>query len=239
MKRMILFALGALFVGLVSCEKEDIALDATADSFIIVKTVETDEGPEYRYGLALHVFANKPMRTVTAGPENDAAVSYPLEAYGGYAYDFYTQTADDKFSASLPYVGNYLFAVSAQTGETASLSDKLLDELIYPTDSLKAAYDATAQEMKITWNKIDDADYFKVKMFDADEKLVFNGPAIVPGTTKEYKFKSTTSGWASGKSPVNGAQYVIELNAYLYEPGKKDLDLQAKTINFKNVTWGN
>jgi hypothetical protein len=131
-----------------------------------------------------------------------------------------------------------VFDVLAQSGETATLSDELLDDLIYPAENFVCAYDTEKDEMKMAWDEIDDVDYFVVRMYDEDGGMVFSSASITNGNTVEYNFNAAKTGWLSGKSPVDGQGYVIRLDAYSFEPGKSDLDLQAKSMNFQNVTWG-
>jgi hypothetical protein len=239
MKKVILFVFSALLAGLVSCEKEEIAFDSTADVFVIVKLQSAGAEIDTVYGIALHVFANKPMQTVTANLESDPEISYTLNAYDNYPYDFYFETDENEFTPTMPELGNYMFDVIAQTtGETATLSDGLLEDIIYPAENFVCAYDTEEDEMKVTWNEIDDVDYLIVRMYDEDGGMVFSSAAITNGNTVEYTFDAAKAGWLNGKSPVDGEGYLIRLDAYSFEPGKSDLDLQAKAMNFQNVTWG-
>lgn len=237
MKKIIPFVTGILLVGSMACKDEEIAFDPSVDAFIITKTVETESEVDTLYGLALHAFANKHMQTVTASPANDPDMTFELEAYDGYPYDFYFQTADDDFSSEMPFIGNYTFDILAQSGESETLSNELDEEIIYPTDTLKAVYDTEDDKMEVSWNEIDDADYIIVKMFDDDDELMFSAKAI-EGNKTALAFDETTSGWVNGKNPVDGETYMIELDAYLFEPGQSEFYLQAKSINLKNVTWG-
>ena len=237
MKKIIPFILGAMVIGFVACEPEEVIFSPAADAFIITKTVETDNQIDTTYGLFLHVFANKAMQTVSASPNNETDVSIDLEAYESYPYDFFYQTPDDEFSTTIPFIGDYTFNIIAQSGETETLSDKLLDDFIYPTDTVKCVWVSADEKTKVSWTKIEDADYIVVKMFKTDEEMVFSSAAKA-GTTTEFSFGETTSSWVNGYQPVVGTDYIIELDAYMYEPGLSDLNLQAKSINFKTFTWG-
>ena len=237
MRRIIPFIVSILFVGLIACEPEEIAFDPSADVFIITKTIQNGEDIDTIYGLALHVFANKPMTNVTATTHGGPELTYELDPYDGYTYDYYWQTSDADFSTLIPYIGTYDFDALAETGESETLSDNLLDDIIYPTDTLKAKYDVEKKELNLNWNKIKDADYIVIKMFDAGQDLMFAPDAII-GTATSYTFKTSTSGWVDGAVPTEDETYSIELDAYYYEPGQLGVNLQGKSINFKDVVWG-
>ena len=237
MKKSISLLTSVLFIGLIACEKEEIIFNPSSDAFIITKTIETETEVDTLYGIALHVFANKPMQNVSVSPDDGTDATFELSAYEGYLYDFYYQTAVEDFSTTKPFIGDYIFSISAQSTETETMTDGLLDDFIYPTDTLKCIYDISKDEMNVNWTKIDDADYIVVNMFNDNDELVFNGTAFV-GSAVKYTFSKTKSGWVNGETPIDGADYTVEMDAYMYESGLSGLNLQAKAISVKNVTWG-
>ena len=236
MKRIIQVVFSILLLTLVSCGPEEIIFDPASDAFLVVKTIDNNNQIDTVYGLALHVFANKGIQSVQATPNDGSGISYELSAFDGYPYDFFYQTPDDEFSTTMPFVGDYSFDIIAQSDETATMSDRLLDDVIYPTDTLESSYDNQTSGTVLTWNKIEDADYIVIKMFDTSKNLMFNSSAI-KGTKTEFAFGTSTAGW-SGSFPSSGTNYLVEMDAYMYEPGQTGVNIQAKSINFKNITWG-
>lgn len=237
MKKNFLFVIGALIIGFTACEPEEIDFDSSADVFTITKTVGTGTEVDTLYGFALHVFANKSMTSVSASPDDGTNVTYQLEPYDGYTYDFYYETPEADFSTELPYVGKYDFNILAESGESALKSDNLSDDFIYPTDVLEYAYDEENNKHVLTWNEIDDADYIVIKLFDTEENLVFSNPQSVKGDKETYTIP-VSSGWVNGAIPEPGDQFVLDLSGYAYEAGQIGVNLQSKSINLKTITWG-
>ncbi|KOH46269.1 hypothetical protein [Sunxiuqinia dokdonensis] len=235
MKKIIPIAVSVLMIGLVACEPEEVAFDPAADVFVITKTVATENEVDTVYGLALHAFANKPMQSVKVTSVDNT--TYDLESYEGYPYDFYAQTEDDDFSAEMPESGAYSFNIVAQSGETSTLSDNLSDDVIYPTDTIKYAFDDAQNKMKLTWTEIEDADYLIVKMFEQDDDQVFQSSSLL-GDKEEYTISASGSGWASDFQPADGATYIIQLDAFKYESGQNGVNLQAKSISLQEIVWG-
>lgn len=239
MRKIVTLALAAGFFGLVSCESEDIAFDPSVDAFIVTKTVENEGQVDTLYGLALHAFGNKAITSVDVTLTNDAEASFALDAYFGNPYDFYYETPEAEFTAEKPVLGDYNFTVLAESGEEEVMSDKLLEDAIYPTDLLEASYDEEKEETTLTWNEIEDADYFVIRVYDEEDKLVFSpSRAIGNGDMTEYSFKANTSGWLNGTVPSVGKNFRVELNSYMYESGQQGINLQTKTINEISIVWG-
>lgn len=237
MKRIIPFILSALMIGMISCGPEEVIFDPSSDVFIVTKTITNADQTDTVYGLALHVFANKAIQSAVAGPDDGSNTTYELTAFGGYPYDFFYQTPDADFSSTVPYIGDYSFDVIAQSNESSIMGDKLLDDFIYPTDSLGASFDSSTGATKLGWHKIEDADYIVIKLFNTDEDMLFSSSAM-QGSKTYYSFGASTSGWANGESPQTGTDYLIELDAYMYEPGQTGVNIQAKSVSLKSITWG-
>jgi hypothetical protein len=56
----------------------------------------------------------------------------------------------------------------------------------------------------------------------------------------EYNLSASSSGWASGKSPVAGTDYVVELLGVRVETGvlvDKASNLQFITADTRNIKW--
>ncbi len=221
----------SVLIGFASCDNEEIVANAQGDAFIITKVADQDTV----FGLALHTFGNKAFTSVTA--TNEADQSFQLASYYGYPYDYYYETNSDAFTADLPEIGDYDFAVSFQSGESVSSTDALTDDVIYPAEITTCEFETDKNQIKLAWNEMTDADFFVIIMTDEDGDEVFIGNSL-GGTTKTAELKSTSPGWLSGKSPVSGEVYTIELGAFMYEEQKAGLNIQAKSIAKHTVTWG-
>ena len=236
MKKIILYIIPILVIALVACEPEEIPFRPQADVFMISKTIENNGQIDTLYGFALHVFANKPMTNVSVSPDNATDVAYSLEAIEGNPYNYYHQTEDNNFTQQLPTIGRYDFNILAETGESESMSDNLLDDFIYPTDTINYEYDTEKKQHVLSWNKIDDASYIIIKLYDTDDELVFNSPNSIDGKKTSYTL-STSSGWLNSRIPETGDQFILELDAYSFEAGQEGVNLQAKSISKDTIVW--
>lgn len=236
MKKFIPIAAIAMMFGFVACESEEVAFDSSSDVFVISKTVETENEVDTLYGLALHVFANKPIKSVAVTAEDQT--EYTLEAFQGYSLDFYYETPEGEFSTEKPLVGSYSFDILAESAETEKAVDNLTEDMIYPTDGIVATFDAEEVSMTLSWTEIDGADYVIVKMFENDEeKTQVYQSQPQKGDTKEFVVKGSGAGWKADFTPELDDNFIVELHAFKYEPGKAGVNLQAKTINTKAVVW--
>ncbi|MGQ7867881.1 hypothetical protein [Sunxiuqinia sp. sy24] len=237
MKKFIPIAAIAMMFGFVACESEEVAFDSSSDAFVISKTVETENEVDTLYGLALHVFANKPIKSVSVTSDNDT--EYTLEAFQGYSLDFYYQTPEDEFTTEKPLVGAYNFDILAESAETEKAIDNLTEDMIYPTDGIAYTFDTDKVEMTLSWTEIEGADYIVVKMYenDEDKTQIFQSPNALKGDTEEFVVKASGSGWASDFTPSLDESYTIELHAFKYEPGQSGVNMQAKAVTTEVVVW--
>ncbi|WP_321288099.1 hypothetical protein [uncultured Sunxiuqinia sp.] len=236
MKKIILYIIPVLAVALVSCEPEEIPFRSQADVFMITKTIENNNQIDTLYGFALHVFANKPMTNVSVSPENATDIAYSLVAVEENPYNYYYQTEDNNFSQQLPNIGKYDFNILAETGESESKTDNLLEDFIYPTDTINYEYDTEKKQHVLSWNKIDDASYIIIQLYNTDNELVFNSPNSIDGKKTSYTL-STSSGWLGSRTPETGEKFILELDAYSFEPGQEGVNLQAKSISKDTIVW--
>jgi len=188
------------------------------------------------YGLALHAFGNKSFSAVTAkAPDN---TSFTLKSYNGYTYDYYYETEEDEFVATLPDEGNYTFACSFTTGESVTAADELSDDVLYPVNITKAVYDDTDSRIELEWtSEEDDVDYYVIFMENDDDDIVYVSQALA-GTVDDFNISSSTYTWVNGETPENGMTYKVSINAYMYETAAgADLNIQAKSIATASVVW--
>lgn len=217
-----------LFTGFTACDDEELVAYARGDAFIVSKVFEQDTV----YGLALHAFGYKDFsRVEVTDPDGE---NIQLLPYNGYTYDYYYED-EDEFYPALPVAGNYSFSFAFTSGETDTDVDVLNDDVLYPAHITKCEYDATDQRVELEWDNPEDADYFVIFMEEADGDLVYISPALT-GTKTNHEISS--SSWVNGKTPATGTTYTIVINAYMYEPGLDDLNVQGKSITTRTVVWG-
>ncbi len=233
MKTITNLILGIFIITLISCESDEAATSAVGDAFIIAKKTEQDT----IYGLSLHAVSNKNFTTVSASPKDVIDVAYELSAFNGLQYNFLYETEENNFGTSLPQTGVYEFSANMENGENIKFTDNLTDDIIYPPLITDCQYDDTNENIEIEWEEDDDVDVYNVKIYKTDGTAVFIGSGINP-ENDNYSLDVTTTGWLNNYTPNNGESYTVELNAYMYEAIKADMNLQCISMSTHTVTWG-
>lgn len=219
---------------LVSCNDDDpVPLQAVVD--VMIQDLKTDAG--IRYGLVIYATSNYEMKSVkVTGPGTNGEV-YDLTATANkrqFAFDM--ETGD--YTAALPPKGDYSFEITSVSDEKLTMKDAVGDEKLAPI-VIKTATLAS-QKLKTTWDKVTGAEAYIVNLRSADKSEVLFSSSYLADDKVEFEFGVATLGWASGKSPVAGTDYVLELIAIKVETGviyDKGNNLQFVTQDSKTITW--
>ena len=232
-----LFAFLMVSVFLNSCidDPEPVALDVLPDVFI---QKISDNGTE-KYGLAFWVFGNKDLEAVTVdGPEGD---NWTLEQDPSNTriFNLYPETAE--FTEVIPAAGEYEFTVTSTQvdEEPLSASDELdADELgillIEGTEYINS-------QLKTTWQAVDDADNYLVRLYNDSGDILFVGPQLADNKT-DFTFGNASDGWLnSAQLAETGEAYNVAVLAILYESGVtsgKEYNIQCISIATEDIIWG-
>ncbi|MBW8331599.1 MAG: hypothetical protein K0M40_06255 [Prolixibacteraceae bacterium] len=219
---------------LVSCNDDDpVPLQAVVD--VMIQDLKTDAG--IRYGLVIYATSNYEMKSVkVTGPGTTGEV-YDLTATADKRqFAFEMETGD--YTAALPVKGDYSFEITSVNDEKLTVKDVVGDEKLAPI-VIKTATLAS-QKLKTTWDKVTGAEAYIVYLRSADKSQVLFSSSYLADDKVEFEFGATASGWASGKSPVAGTDYVLELRAIKAETGviyDKGSNLQFVTLDSKTIKW--
>ncbi|MDO8929069.1 MAG: hypothetical protein Q7W54_08780 [Bacteroidota bacterium] len=219
---------------LVSCQDDDpVPLQAVVD--VMIQDLKTDAG--IRYGLVIYATSNYEMKSVkVTGPGTNGEV-YELTATADKRqFAFNMETGD--YTAALPVKGDYSFEITSVNDEKLTLKDAVGDEKL-ASIVIKTAT-ITSQKLKTTWDKVTGAEAYIVNLRSADKSQVLFSSSYLADDKVEFEFGVATLGWASGKSPVAGTNYVLELMAIKVETGviyDKGSNLQFVTYDSKTITW--
>jgi len=97
-----------------------------------------------------------------------------------------------------------------------------------------------SQILKVTWDKVTNADAYVVKIYSADRSEVLYISDFLPSTDVQYEISSSSVGWLSSKLPVVNTNYVVELIGVRPETGittDKGNHLQFLTVDSKTIKW--
>ena len=233
MKAITKFILGIFIISLIACENDEPATVAYGDAYITVKVVEQDTV----YGLFLHAYSNKNFIKVSVSPDEDTDITYELSSASAFKNEFYYETDEDKYQQSIPQTGNYTFSATIEGNEPISFSDKLTDDTIDPPAIVECIYDETDKRIELEWEKDNDADIYNIRIYDEDDKMVFSSAGF-EHKDERINITSSTQGWLNSYTPSDGKTYTVELNAYLFESVRVNMDIQCKSSSTHDIVWG-
>lgn len=217
-------------------DPEPAALEVVADAFV-QKTVQDGE---VKYAPAFWVFANKSLESVTAEGPEDETWELKKDESSSQVFNLFPETT--QYTDSIPATGDYTFTVtSTQSGEApVTIVDKLENKELDIVIIDSTEYDNS--RLKITWEAVEDADSYLVRLYDDSDNLIFISPAIADNKT-DYSFGSIDSGWAStSDKAMTGESYRVELLALLYESTStstnEDYNIQFISFSSKDIVWG-
>ena len=221
---------------LVSCDKNDSGSDPlTATVDVYVKDLNADA--TVKYGVVIYVNANYELKSAKVTAPGTGGKVYNLIATANKKQFVLIPVAAD-FTTDMPVKGDYTFEIVSTTDEKTTGKDVVGDEKLTPI-SIKTAV-ITNHLLKTTWEKVLNADAYVVNFYSADKSVLLFSGSLLASDKVEYEFGSTTTGWATGKSPVANTNYVVELIGIKYETGvtsDKGNNIQFTTLDSKTIKW--
>ena len=219
---------------LVSC-KDDAPVPLQSVVDVIIQDHKTDAGQ--RYGLAIYATSNYEMKSVkVTGPGTPGEVYQLTATADKRQYLFEMPTGD--YTAALPLKGDYTFEITSNNDEKITVKDAVGDEKLAPI-SIKTS-SMNSQKLKTTWDKIPAADAYVVRLYSANKADILFSSSFITSDKDEYEFSASTTGWATGKTPVVNTNYVIELIGVKTETGMladKANNIQFITRDSKTIKW--
>lgn len=219
---------------LVSCQDDDpVPLQAVVD--VMIQDYKTDAG--IKYGLVIYATSNYELKSVkVTGPGAEGEI-YQLTATGDKRQFVYEMETED-YTAALPLKGDYSFEIISAQDEKITLKDIVGDEKLDPIVIKTNAI--TDGKLKITWDKVTGTDAYIVNLRSADKSELLFSSSYLATDKVDFEFGSATAGWATGKSPVAGTDYVVELLAIKAETNvsyDKGNNIQFVTLDSKTIKW--
>lgn len=219
---------------LVSCQDDDpVPLQAVVD--VMIQDYKTDAG--IRYGFVIYATSNYELKSVkVTGPGAEGEI-YQLTATGDKRQFVYEMKTED-YTAALPLKGDYSFEIISTQDEKITLKDKVGEEKLSPIVIKTATI--TDHKLKTTWDKVTGTDAYIVTLRSANKSEVLFSSSYLATDKVDFEFGSSTTGWATGKSPVAGTDYVLELMAIKVETNvnyDKGNNIQFVTLDSKTIKW--
>lgn len=225
-----------LFAGafsMVSCMKETpIQFQGIGD--VLIQDMKTDAG--VKYSIVAYVTANQEIKSAKVTAPGTNGKVYQLSVTSSKEqFAFIPQVGD--YTSELPVSGDYSIEVTSLSGETLTGIDAVGSEKLSPI--IISAATIASQKLKVTWDKVTDAETYMVKLYSADKSELLFASNFLLSTDVQYEIGTSTEGWYTGKSPVVNTNYVVELLGIRSETGTSDKssNLQFITIDSKTIKW--
>ena len=219
---------------MVSCVDDDPdPLNAVVD--VIIRDVKTDTG--VKYAITVYATANYNIKSAKITAPGTGGKVYQLTASSDKRQFVYIPQASD-FTTDMPVKGDYSFEIISEDNQTITGKDVVGDEKLSPI-AIKTAT-MSSQKLKTTWDKITGADAYVVRLYSADKSEILFASSFLAADKVDYEFGASTSGWATGKSPVANTNYVVELIGLKVETGitlNQSSNFQFFTYDSKTIKW--
>ncbi len=204
------------------------------DAFILVEIVNQDT----LMGLGLHAFSYSEFSSVSVQVTGHEDMVYTLQPYLGFKQDFVWNTPLVQYKNEPPVSGDYVFNATFKGGQTQTFSDILGTTVVYPPVIASCEYVQASDKVDVEWVTATNADSYNIKLLAENGDILFVSP-VFNRVTDNYSFGKTTQGWQTSTYPANGQTVIVEVAAYLLEPGSSKNELQSIGKAKSPIVWGN
>ncbi len=224
----------ALILLVSSCVDTETDPMGFGDAFILVEIVDQDT----LMGLGLHAFSYSEFSSVNVQVTGHEDLVYTLQPYLGFKQDFVWNTPLAQYTKERPVNGDYVFNATFKGGQTHTFFDVLQTTVVYPPVIKKCEYLASSSQIDVEWETVTNADSYNVKLLNENGDILFVSQ-VFNRVTDKFFFGKTTQGWQTSNYPASGQGVIVEVTAYLLEPGGSRNELQSVGKSKHPVIWGN
>ena len=206
MKKLhVLLGVGVILMGLVSCNKKSSPDYSTSVDVFSQTSVYNNDTV---HGIVYSVITLAQAASVEVQTPDGQTV--PLDNYKGSGFSFYKQTPDSEMTATLPAPGTYTFTVNFSDGMKATDTNILTSDFLYPPHLRFAAYEAGSGSVKLTWDKVANADGYQVKVFSGDNQI-YNIAPFASSATQDSVVVNIPTSYVSSYLPGTLKYEVVAL----------------------------
>ncbi len=220
------FIVFAISMVLTSCLDNDYDTPVQAHGDALVRVFY--EGDSLVYGLQFFTYSNTEMKSVKAYHENSSA-KVSLDSTEG-AFTFAYTPPRDSYSTDKPEEGRYFFDVVFESGHFVTLTDYLYSQTLNPPDISMVKPEVNTGNLTVSWIRDLNAQYYKVALLDESRSVLFETP-LLDNYHTNYIVTADAYGWYDDNTFVQGEEYRLIVNAYLFEPMASSLDIQCIATN--------
>lgn len=193
-------------------------------------------GEELQYAPVIYAYSNEPLLNAEAFEPEATQPTYQLaEYFEGKRFFRIVPTAED-FSATDLVNGIYEVKITSENNETLTLKDKLLESRIDPMVITEFSYKKDFHEFDVSWEKLDDADVYVVKLTEGiDGKVLYVSERIYK---TQHNFSLNSMGWTNFVKTA-GTTYVLTVSAYEFETSTatSGYDINSEAVEYREIVW--
>ena len=220
---------------LISCDNNDIqdpVFQAAAD--IYVRTIKN--GEEVVHAPVIYAYSNMALFSTSVNFKGETDPRYDLDDAFEGVNRFRSVPSTSDFTTTDIENGVYEFEITSTGNEVIKLKDELLDARMDVMNITEFTLDDDTHKFDITWDKIDNADVYVVKLMSAiDKNLIFVSNGLSKNT---YTFKPSDRGWSNSITPKEGTTYTVAVCAYLLETDDAPSgNINHETVEYKEIVW--
>ena len=229
-------AIAAVLLLAVSCKddtEEEVDFEAYTDVYFLKKRIEQ----VIKYVAVYNVYGNSSIASAKVTTPDGEVVE--LESVPTAVYTYSKIPSEGDYSYTIPSVGDYHFTVISESGQTFEDSDNMVyDDILLPV-IVTAGYNEVSYSMEVTWQPVEGADAYLVKLLDDDKNIMFNGQ-LLSGEATEYGFGEYYENWYI--LPYPNMPYTLQLQAIAFDSDATDDDyyynVKEISVSEKLVVWG-
>ena len=205
---------------------------AIADVFVQKKLVDG----VVNYAPYYYLYGNSAMTSAQA--TTPASETVELESFGILSYTFINEPGASDFSTSTIPIGQYTFTAVHGEDETYNVTDLFTGgDLDLPLiDSV--GYNESNTHLYVSWEPVDEADAYNIKLFDLDGNLVFNS-ATLADDAYEFFLNENTTGWEA--TPYTDDHFILQVNAFSFDSNSTDqtwiYNLECNSVAETEIVW--
>lgn len=236
-KQIITLGLGSLMAlsGLNSCNDDNETPDFAAVSDVYMQKITVDD--QEKYAPVFYVYANRNLKEVSVIAPGEEEKTYTLEKNGENSNLFVWNPTDEDFTTEKTEEGDYTFTITSSKDELLQGIDKLTEDEIDAIKIDKFDYEASTHSFDISWNEIEDAKVYVVKIItkeDKDQLYISTGL-----DENSLEFDEQTYGWSQNIEVPEGTECILEVYAYHFEDQKNPswYHIQMECIDSREFNW--
>jgi hypothetical protein len=236
MTRILIFVTVFASILFISCEKdffENTQEEAYGDALIRVYYNENDS---LVFSTEFYAYAFTEMESVSVS-SSDTKNPIELDSLSN-RYTFTSRPLRESYTSEIPATKSYTFDISFLSGTELKVTDYLTSEYVKPPVFDMFDFNKNTQELNLRWDLDDKVQYYKILVFDPDREIIFETD-LLQGFVNSYTLSAQSYGWyASNNKFKAGSQYIIAINAYIFEPFASNFDIQCIATNDSyRIVW--